>query len=116
MRGQFSDRVDRYRLGCSRSAAKPSAHLRYDVCAMAEVSARDLRNHTREVLERVERGESIEITVDRRPVAELRPPRRKPSFIPTQEMLDLIREHGADPGLLDDIAFIREQRVDFPDE
>ncbi|MGH2922742.1 MAG: type II toxin-antitoxin system Phd/YefM family antitoxin [Solirubrobacterales bacterium] len=83
---------------------------------MAEVSARDLRNHTRDVLDRVQRGESIEITVNRRPVAELRPARRKPHWIPWREMDEIIREHGADPGLLDDIAFMREQRVEFPDD
>jgi prevent-host-death family protein len=83
---------------------------------MAEVSARDLRNHTREVLERVERGESIEITVNRRPVAELSPARRKPQWVPWRVMEEIIRERGADPGLLEDIAFIREQRVEFRDE
>lgn len=81
---------------------------------MAEVSARDLRNHTREILERVERGESIEITLNRRPVAELHPARRKPYWVPWHVMERVIREHPADPGLLDDIAFMREQRIDDP--
>jgi prevent-host-death family protein len=83
---------------------------------MAEVSARDLRNHTRDVLRRVEGGEEIEITVNGRAVAELRPARRKPHWVPWHVMEEVIREHGADPGLLDDIAFMREQRVEFPDD
>jgi len=38
-----------------------------------EVSVRQLRNHTAEVLRRVEAGEMLLVTVDRRPVAELVP-------------------------------------------
>jgi prevent-host-death family protein len=41
------------------------------------VTVRDLRNRGGEVLDRVERGESVIVTRDGRPVAELRPlPRR----------------------------------------
>ena len=53
---------------------------------MTDVSARDLRNRTAEVLRRVEAGERIRINVNRRPVAELiplgrpaRPPARRSS-------------------------------------
>lgn len=81
---------------------------------MTAVTARDLRNHTREVLERVENGEEIEITVNGRPVAELHPARRKRQWVPWRVMKQVIEEHPADPGLLDDIAFMREQRVDDP--
>jgi prevent-host-death family protein len=40
---------------------------------MSEVSIRDLRNHGREVIDRVERGEWLTVTRDGRQVAELRP-------------------------------------------
>ncbi|HTV10469.1 MAG TPA: type II toxin-antitoxin system prevent-host-death family antitoxin [Acidimicrobiales bacterium] len=40
---------------------------------MSEVTIRDLRNHGREVIDRVERGERLTITRDGRQVAELRP-------------------------------------------
>ena len=46
---------------------------------MADVSIRDLRNHGGEVVDRVARGESLTITRNGRPVAELRPLRREPS-------------------------------------
>jgi prevent-host-death family protein len=36
-----------------------------------EGSVRELRNHTANVLRRVEGGETLRVTVDRRPVAEL---------------------------------------------
>lgn len=40
---------------------------------MADVSVRDLRNNGGRVLERVANGESLTVTMDGRPVAELRP-------------------------------------------
>ncbi len=45
---------------------------------MSEASIRDLRNHGREVVDRVQAGERVTITRDGEPVAELRPlPRRR---------------------------------------
>ena len=40
---------------------------------MTEVSVRDLRNHGGEVLDSVMRGESVTVTRQGKPVAELRP-------------------------------------------
>ncbi len=40
---------------------------------LAEVSVRDLRNHGGRVLDRVARGESVTVTKDGSPIAELRP-------------------------------------------
>jgi prevent-host-death family protein len=46
---------------------------------MEIVTVRELRNNGGDVLDRVERGESVIVTRDGRPVAELRPlPRRGP--------------------------------------
>jgi prevent-host-death family protein len=43
-----------------------------------EVAVRDLRNRGGEILDRVEHGESLTVTRDGRPVAELRPLPRRP--------------------------------------
>jgi prevent-host-death family protein len=40
---------------------------------MGEVTIRELRNHGGRVLDRVQRGETLTVTRDGRPVAELRP-------------------------------------------
>jgi len=40
---------------------------------MHHVTVRDLRNHGSRVLERVAKGESLTVTLDGRPIAELRP-------------------------------------------
>ncbi|MGH3305557.1 MAG: type II toxin-antitoxin system Phd/YefM family antitoxin [Streptosporangiaceae bacterium] len=45
---------------------------------MAEVAVRDLRNHGGEILNRVAGGETLTVTRDGYPVAELRPLPRRP--------------------------------------
>jgi prevent-host-death family protein len=77
-----------------------------------EVSARDLRNHTRDVLERAERGEPVRITVNRKPVAELRPIDDRPTWVSGKAMEHAISSAPADPGLLDDLRPLREQVVE----
>jgi prevent-host-death family protein len=47
-----------------------------------QVSVRELRNHTADVLRRVEAGARLEVTVDRRPVAELVPLARRATWVP----------------------------------
>lgn len=78
---------------------------------MADVSSRDLRNHTAEVLRRVESGERLRVNVNRRPVAELVPLGR-PAWMSGAEVESILREAPADPGLLDDLQPFREQRVE----
>jgi prevent-host-death family protein len=52
-----------------------------------DVSVRELRNHTAEVLRRVEAGERLRVTVDRRPVAELAPLPSRDIWVPRERML-----------------------------
>ena len=53
---------------------------------MSEATIRELRNHGGAVIDRVLAGETITITRDGEPVAELRPlPRRPPSTAALQE-------------------------------
>ena len=78
---------------------------------MAEVSARDLRNHTAAILRRVEAGERLQVTVSRRPVAELAPVGR-PAWIAGAAFERLLRDAPADRALLDDLAPVREQTIE----
>lgn len=66
---------------------------------MGEVASRELRNSTRSVLERVEAGEEITITVDGRPVARLVPVDRRPRWMARDEFLDRLEGSQADPAL-----------------
>jgi prevent-host-death family protein len=72
---------------------------------MTSVASRELRNNTRALLDRVEAGESITITVDGRPVAVLAPidRARRPRFMPKEEFLRLLIGHQADPGLTEEL-------------
>ena len=67
-----------------------------------DVSVRELRNHTAEVLRRVEAGEHLRITVDRRPVAELAPLPRRDVWVPRQRAVAALVQ--ADAGLSEDLA------------
>jgi prevent-host-death family protein len=72
---------------------------------MGQVASRELRNHTAGVLQRVENGEVIEVTVHGRVVAELHPAApQKPRFWTKAELLDVLKHHSADPGLRKDLA------------
>lgn len=77
-----------------------------------DVSSRDLRNHTRAVLERVERGEPVRITVNHRPVAELVPASDRPAWVSGRSMEEVLRSRPADAGLLDDLKPLRDQLVE----
>jgi prevent-host-death family protein len=75
-----------------------------------DVSVRELRNHTAEVLRRVEAGERLRVTVDRRPVAELTPLPAREVWVPRRRVLDALAQ--ADPALRDELADALGQTVD----
>jgi prevent-host-death family protein len=77
-----------------------------------EVSVRELRNRTAEVLRRVEAGERLHVTVDRRPVAELAPLPTRTTWVPRQRALDALVQADSDLGA--DLAAALPDRVDDP--
>lgn len=84
----------------------------YGTFVSSSVSVRELRNKVSEVLRRVEGGERVTVTVDRRPVAELVPLRRRRAR-PVAEAQGIARRHAADRGLL---AELRGQLADTTDD
>jgi len=80
----------------------------YDEPMASSISVRDLRNTVSEVLRRVEAGERLTVTVDRRPVAEIVPLRRHWT-VPADEAFAIASRHAADRRLL------REVRSLLPD-
>jgi prevent-host-death family protein len=70
---------------------------------MTDVASRELRNNTRALLERVEAGETITITVDGRAVATLVPARTRPRFMARDRFIREVLARRADPALLADI-------------
>jgi len=79
---------------------------------MADVASRELRNNTRSLLERVEAGESITITVDGRPVAVLSPVGRKPRWMGREEFLRLLIGHQADSALTAELRRLAPDTTD----
>ena len=75
------------------------------------VSVRELRNTVSEVLRRVEGGEDVIVTVDRRPVAELIALRRR-RVVPVDVALNVASRHRADANLLDDVRSLIPDTTD----
>jgi len=75
-----------------------------------EVSVRELRNHTAEVLRRVEAGERLRVTVDRRAVAELSPLPRRSTWVPRQRVIEGLVQ--ADSALREELATALADTVD----
>lgn len=81
---------------------------------MTALPARELRNHTAEVLRRVEAGEEIEILKDNRPVAKIIPISRRRQWLPASEVLrELVRLGPDTTGLREEL---RETSTDTTDD
>jgi antitoxin (DNA-binding transcriptional repressor) of toxin-antitoxin stability system len=78
-----------------------------------EVSIRELRNSTPNVLAQLESGERLTLTVNRRPVADIVPHvQERDPWLPSSQFRRIVEEAPADPGLLDDLADVREAEID----
>jgi antitoxin (DNA-binding transcriptional repressor) of toxin-antitoxin stability system len=77
------------------------------------VSIRELRNATAAVVSEIEAGERLTLTVNRRPVADILPhTENRDPWVAASELRRIVREAPADAGLLDDLAEIRNARLD----
>jgi len=78
-----------------------------------EVSVRELRNETAQVVAAVRSGERLSLTVNHMPVADIVPHAGTGSpWIASATLRRLVEEAGADGGLLDDLADVRGALVD----
>ena len=73
---------------------------------------RELRNNTRAVLDRVDAGETIVITVDGREVAELRPIERRAKWMSRAEFVRRFSGRQADPDLARGVARVAPDTTD----
>lgn len=80
-----------------------------------EISVRELRNHTADVVAAVRAGERLSLTVNRTPVADIVPHAGSRSpWLPSHSLRELVAHAGADPALLDDLAAVRDDVIDTP--
>jgi prevent-host-death family protein len=81
---------------------------------MSAIPARDLRNHTAEILRRVEAGEEIEVFRDNRPVAKIIPLSWRRRWLPASEIVRELASLGPDrTGLAEEL---RETLTDTTDD
>ncbi|MGI8414284.1 MAG: type II toxin-antitoxin system Phd/YefM family antitoxin [Solirubrobacteraceae bacterium] len=80
-----------------------------------EVSVRDLRNHTAQIIAAVRAGERISLTVNRTPVADIVPyaAARSP-WVSSSTLRAIVERAPADAGLLEDLAEVRGALLDGP--
>ncbi|HST70374.1 MAG TPA: hypothetical protein VLI94_12045 [Solirubrobacterales bacterium] len=77
------------------------------------ISIRELRNSTSDVVSELEAGERLTLTVNRRPVADILPhAEKRDPWVPSSELRRIVHEASADPGLLDDLEDIRGAELD----
>lgn len=79
---------------------------------MSVVASRVLRNDTRSVLQRVEQGEEVTITIAGHPVAVLKPITDPPVWMSRDEFVARVLPAQADPGLAADLAEIAPDTTD----
>jgi antitoxin (DNA-binding transcriptional repressor) of toxin-antitoxin stability system len=78
-----------------------------------DVSVRELRNSTADVIADLERGERLTLTVNRRPVADIVPHvEERDPWVPSSELRRIRDGSAADPGLLEDLADVRGDEID----
>ncbi len=80
------------------------------------VPVRDLRNAARQVLERVEAGEELIVTVSGRDVARLSPLAEGVRWIPKRQLLETLRRVQADPELQADLDSLAPGTTDELDD
>ncbi len=85
----------------------------YAVVMAREISVRQLRNHTADVVAALRSGERLSLTVNRTPVADIVPhsATRNP-WVASQTLRKIVDEAGADARLLDDLADVRGTVID----
>ena len=79
---------------------------------MPAVASRELRNNTRALLDRVDAGEVITITVDGRAVAELRPLLRRHHWMSRAEFVRELTQNQADPALRTELRELASDTTD----
>jgi prevent-host-death family protein len=83
---------------------------------MSAVPARDLRNHTAEILRRVQAGEEIEVYKDNQPVAKIIPLPRRQQWLRATDIGRELARLGPDPtGLAGELrATLTDSTDDLP--
>lgn len=78
-----------------------------------QISVRELRNHTAQVVAAVRSGERLSLTVNSTPVADIVPHTQARSpWVTSATLREIVADVGADPGLLEDLQAVRGELID----
>jgi prevent-host-death family protein len=77
-----------------------------------DVSVRDLRNRTAEVVAAVQAGQHVTLTNRGEPVADIVPHRRRTRWLPGSWLREELVDRQADAQLSDDLARLAGQTID----
>jgi prevent-host-death family protein len=77
-----------------------------------EIGVRDLRNRTGQVIDAVQAGERVTLTVRGQPVADIVPHGRRARWLSGEQLRDQLRDRAADPGLTRDLDELAGQTLD----
>ena len=79
---------------------------------LREVPVRELRNHTSDVLRRVAAGESLSVTVNGKPIADLVPHVAQRTWVPMAEILKMFAGSMLDENFDADVDTVLSDTVD----
>jgi prevent-host-death family protein len=77
-----------------------------------DVSVRELRNRTGEVVAAVQAGQSVTLTSNGEPIADIVPHRRRARWLPGVWVAEQLAERQADPGLRADLDRLAGETID----
>jgi prevent-host-death family protein len=77
-----------------------------------EIGVRDLRNRTSQVIDAVQAGERVVLTVHGEPVADIVPHGRRARWLSGQQLREQLRDRAADPRLTNELDELAGQTLD----
>ena len=77
-----------------------------------KIGVRDLRNRTGQVIDAVQAGERVTLTVRGEPLADIVPHGRRARGLSGEQLRDQLRDRAADPGLTRDLDELAGQTLD----
>lgn len=76
------------------------------------IGTRELRNQTREVIDRVKAGEPVTLTVHGEPIADIVPHARRSKWLSGGRVREQLSERAADPALRNELDELAGQTLD----
>jgi prevent-host-death family protein len=77
-----------------------------------EIGVRDLRNNTSQVIDAVQAGERVVLTVHGEPIADIVPHGRRSRWLPGDRLREQLIAGSADPGLARELEELAGQTLD----